>query len=126
MAAFRMPRETQEQKSERQAAIEATTLQAAMVPLEVAGMAVEVIELAEKAVRSGNLNAISDGATSAALARAALDGAGYNVRINAASLKDTSAAESLLDQLNRLEQRAAGIEEQIRTQMTARGGMSPG
>jgi len=51
-------------------------------------MAVEVLELALQVIESGNRNAISDGGSAAALAEAALEGAGLNVRINIASLED--------------------------------------
>jgi formiminotetrahydrofolate cyclodeaminase len=74
----------------------------------------------------GNLNAISDGATGAALARAALTGAGYNVRINIAGLQDQGPAQKLLGKLRELEGRAARLEEQIRMELVQRGGMAEG
>ncbi len=124
MAAFRLPKDTDEQRAERSRAIQDATLNAAQVPLEVAGMAVDVIEQAVTVVTHGNVNAISDGATGAALARAALNGAGYNVRINALSLKDSDAAGLLIEKLDQLELRAAGLEGIIRTQLVDRGGLS--
>ena len=99
------------------------TLQAARVPLKVAEKSVEVMELAYQAASLGNLNAISDGATGSALARAALTGAGYNVRINVASLQNKSLGEPLLDELRQLDKRAAEIEAQIRQVLKDRGGM---
>ena len=123
LEAFMLPKDTPAQQAERDMAIDAVTLQAAQVPLEVAGMAVEVMELALQVAQSGNLNAISDGATGAALARAALTGAGYNVRINTQSLQDRSAAEALLESVRQLECRASEIETHIRADLTGRGGM---
>lgn len=123
MAAFKLPKETSEQQEVRARAVEQATLQASRVPLEVAGKSVQVLELAAQVVSLGNLNAISDGATAAALARAALTGAGYNVRINIASLKDRTAAQPLLDELNGLERRASQIEDQVRLELQNRGGM---
>ena len=98
-------------------------MKAAQVPLEVAGKAVEVMELAARVVSGGNLNAISDGATGATMARAALTSAGYNVRINVTSLKDQATAQSLLMKLHDLETRAVAIEERIRADLIGRGGM---
>jgi formiminotetrahydrofolate cyclodeaminase len=98
-------------------------LNAARVPLETAGMAVEVMELCAQAIEAGNLNAISDGASGAALARASLTGAGYNVRINVASLINASKGEELLEDIRRLERRADQIEASIRTNLVERGGM---
>jgi formiminotetrahydrofolate cyclodeaminase len=124
MAAIKLPRDTPELAVERQQALESATLQAAKVPLEVAEKAVEVLELAARVVSTGNLNAISDGASGAALAWAALTGAGYNVRINIASLQDALAGQALLADLRLLEGRAAEIEQEIRSQVEQRGGIS--
>lgn len=123
LEAFMLPKETPKQQQVRDLAIAEATLNAAQVPLEVAGYAVEVMELALKAVSVGNLNAISDGATGAALAQAALTGAGYNVRINATSLKDKHEVDQLLEQLRQLETRAVKVDEQIRAQLVERGGL---
>ncbi|HEX7974326.1 MAG TPA: cyclodeaminase/cyclohydrolase family protein, partial [Anaerolineales bacterium] len=123
MAAFKLPKETPEQQDARARAVEQATLQASRVPLEVAGKSVEVLELASQVVALGNVNAISDGATAAALARAALAGAGYNVRINIGNLQDQAAAQPLLDRLIELERRATQIEDQVRNDLHNRGGM---
>jgi len=124
MGAYRMPKETAEQRTLRSKAIQQATLEAAQVPLDVARQAVEVIELAKTVVAKGNLNAISDGATGAALARAALSGAGYNVRINAYALEAREAARALVFELAALETRASEIETQIRKTLEDRGGIS--
>lgn len=126
MAAYKLPKETPEEQSARAQAIEEATLAAAQVPLDVAGKAVEVLELAAQAVAHGNLNAISDGATGAALARAALSGAGYNVRTNATSLQDQDTAQALLAKLRELESSTVAFEEQIRAELAGRGGLSLG
>ncbi len=123
MAAMKLPKDTDEEAALRQKAVDQATLNAARVPLETARMAVEVMELAEQAAGLGNLNAISDGASGAALARAALTGAGYNVRINVGSLSNPSAGDNLLAEVRRLEARAAELEAQIRGHLVARGGM---
>ena len=64
------------------------------------------------------------GATGASMARAALTGAGYNVRINLSSVQDQRTAELMLSELSEFERRATQIEEQIRKQLIERGGMS--
>ncbi|OGO29277.1 MAG: glutamate formimidoyltransferase [Chloroflexi bacterium RBG_16_54_18] len=125
MEAFKLPKSSLEEKARRQGMIDSTTLEAARVPLEVAAWSVEVIGLARQVVELGNLNAISDGATGAALARAALSGAGYNVRINLASLEESGAAEALLKVLGKLERRANKQEVQIQKILAERGGISP-
>jgi glutamate formiminotransferase/formiminotetrahydrofolate cyclodeaminase len=124
MAAYRLPKDSPEAQAAREQAIETAMLTAARVPLQVAGKAVEVLALATQVVELGNLNAISDGATGGALARAALSGAGYNVRINAASLKDSQSAQEMLAQLLSLEQQAAVHEGRLRSSLVQRGGFS--
>ncbi len=124
MAAFKLPKDSETQAALRQTEIEKATLHAARVPLKVAGMAARVIELAVQIVAAGNLNAISDGASGAAMARAALTAAGYNARININSLQDKAAAAGLLEELETLEARANAAEGQIRQSLEMRGGIS--
>jgi glutamate formiminotransferase/formiminotetrahydrofolate cyclodeaminase len=124
MATFQMPRTTPDEISAFQAAIESATLKAAQVPLEVARMVVEVLNLASKVVEHGNLNAISDGGSAAALAAAALKGAGLNVRINIASLEDKALAADLIQQIQHLDQLGLGLQNQIQATLAGRGGLS--
>lgn len=124
MAAFKLPKDTPQEAAARQQAVENAMLEAARVPLEVARQAVEVMALAAQVVADGNLNAISDGATAGAQARAALTGAGYNVRINIVALKDPAPGLPMLEELRQLEARAHPLEMEIRSALEARGGMS--
>jgi glutamate formiminotransferase/formiminotetrahydrofolate cyclodeaminase len=124
MAAYKQPKDTPEQQVERTRQIQAATLHASQVPLNTALLALQVMELALEAVSHGNINALSDGGSAAALARAALTGAGMNVRINARDLEDRSAAQDLLDRLAGIEQRASELESAIDTAILERGGFS--
>ncbi len=124
MSAMRMTKETPEEQAARTAAVEEATWGALLVPLEVARKALEVKALAVQALGAGNINAISDAATSAALAQAALFGAGYNVRINVKALKDPARASSQLEELYELERRAAKMDEEIHTKLSSRGGIA--
>jgi len=123
MAAYRLPKDTPAEQDQRSAAIERSTLAAALAPLQVARKAVRVLELSEQVVRLGNLNAISDGATAASLARAALTGSGYNVRINAVELQDRTTAQELITQVAELDRQADELELKVRDLLTERGGM---
>jgi glutamate formiminotransferase/formiminotetrahydrofolate cyclodeaminase len=123
MATFKLPKDTEEQKSARDAAILQATLNAAHIPLHVSEDAVKVMELALKCARHGNLNAISDSMSGFAMARAGLTAAGYNVRINLNSLEDKSVGERMLSELAELEQKAGQLEADIRAVMKERGGI---
>lgn len=121
MAAVRLPKDSPEQQSARAAAVESATYGAAQAPLEVARRAVEVIGLALQAASLGNLNAISDAGSAAALALAALTGAGYNIRTNSLNLTDRSMAQALVDQVFALETKAAELETQVKQVLHERG-----
>ena len=124
MGAYRLPKDTDEEKTARTASIQSATLNAAHVPMHVAEDAVKVMELALLCVESANANAISDAASAATMAKAGLTAAGYNVRINVASLPDRSAGEQYLVKIRELEEKAAEVEKTIREKLQERGGFS--
>ncbi len=126
MTAFKLPRASDDEKLARSAAIQTATTHAAEVPLEVARKAVRIFELALQVANSGNTNAISDGASGAALAQAALTGAGYNVRINILGLKDQSAAAQLLEEIQDLDLQALHLKMDLDDVLIQRGGLSLG
>jgi glutamate formiminotransferase/formiminotetrahydrofolate cyclodeaminase len=120
LSAFKLPKEAPDRVEQ----IDQATLQAAHVPLQAAAKAVRVIELAAQVAALGNLNAISDGASGAAMARAALTAAGTNVRINVNSLAEKTRGADLLVELKRLEARAEALEAEIRQVLEKRGGFA--
>lgn len=124
LEAFMLPKDTRENQTKRREAILTATLGAARVPLEVSRRAVEVMQLTTEVIENGNINAITDGATGAALARSALTGAGYNIRINLKDLKNHPAAEPMLVELRQLENRAAELDAQIQSILAKRAGIS--
>jgi len=123
MGTFRLPKNTDEEKAKRNAAIIQATLNAAHVPLHVASDAVKVMELAIKCAKHANINAISDAMSGFAMSRAALTAAGYNVRINLNSLEDKSLGERMLAELAELEFEADKLELEIHAVMKERGGI---
>jgi len=123
MGAFKLPKDTEEQKKARNAGIIQATLNAAHIPLHVCEDAVKVMELALKCAERGNLNAISDSASGFAMSRAALTAASYNVKININSLEDKSVGEKMLNELAELEEEADKLEKEICMVMKERGGI---
>ncbi|GAB4478230.1 MAG: hypothetical protein Kow0088_17890 [Anaerolineales bacterium] len=126
MNALRLPKETDAEQKARQEAIQAATLQAATVPLQVAQGAVEALQLAAEVVAKGNLNAISDGGSAAAQAQAALRGAALNVRINLQGLEDASATQNMLSELEQLEAQAKDLWEQVKASLKERASLDVG
>jgi glutamate formiminotransferase/formiminotetrahydrofolate cyclodeaminase len=124
MATFKLPKDTEEQKLARSAAIHKATLNAANIPLHVADDVVKVMELALKCARDANVNAISDSMSGFAMCRAALTAAGYNVRINIKSLGEVSSSGGrMLKELADLEKKADKLEKEIRSVLQERGGI---
>ena len=95
MAAFSLPKTTEEEKAARREAIEEATLYASEVPLRTMKASMKVFDLAEAMAREGNPASVSDAGVGALAARSAVLGAQLNVRINAAGLADREAAERL-------------------------------
>src|SRR5215216_1485697 len=123
MGTFKLPKETDEENTKRNAAIKSATLNAAHIPLHVAEHVIKVMELALKCAKKGNANAISDAMSGFSMARASLTAAGYNVRINLNSLEDKSVGEKMLNELKTYESKADDLEKEIRKTMTERGGI---
>jgi glutamate formiminotransferase/formiminotetrahydrofolate cyclodeaminase len=123
MGTFKLPKETEEEKKTRSAAILSATLNAAHMPLHVAEHVIKVMELALKCAKKGNVNAISDAMSGFAMCRAALTAASYNVKINLNSLEDKSRGERMLAELKGYETKADELEKEIRTTMIERGGI---
>ena len=113
MAAYGMPRSTDEEKAIRSAAIQEATLYATEVPLRTMKTSCQVFPLCRKMAENGNPNSVSDAGVGVLAARAAVLGAGLNVKINAASLKDRSKAEALIAEANLLIQQAETEEKEI-------------
>lgn len=121
MVSMKMPKDTEAQQASRSSALEQATRQAMLVPLEVARKSIQVMELSLQVAANGNINAISDAGTSVALARAALTGAGLNVRTNSISLQDSTFAQPAIEELVQLDQQAALIEQDLRKILIERG-----
>ena len=113
MSAFGMPKNTPEEKAARTEAIQTATLFAAEVPLETMKASFEVFAVCHKMVEKGNPNSVSDAGVGALAARAAVLGAGMNVKINAGSLKNREQAEALIAQANELIAKANSEEAEI-------------
>jgi glutamate formiminotransferase/formiminotetrahydrofolate cyclodeaminase len=124
MSAYGMPRETEVQKADRSARIEAALMAAAQVPLQVAREALDLMMLADELVLAGNVNAISDGGSAAELANAALQACLYNVRINLAGIRDSDEKHEMLQQMYQLQDQSGQVLNATRQNLTQRGGFS--
>ena len=103
MNALGLPKNTDEEKAARTAAIQQAYKDAAMVPFEIGELANQIFDLAELASRKGNQNLITDGIIAAINARAAVKSAFLNVRINLSGIKDESFVAELISKMHVIE-----------------------
>ncbi len=113
MSAYGLPREGDEQKAARAAAIQAALKQATDAPLRAVKACHEVIKLSAVVAEKGNVNVISDAGVAALAANAGLRSAALNVYINAKSIKDREFAEIRLGEVNALTDLAALKTEEV-------------
>jgi formiminotetrahydrofolate cyclodeaminase len=113
LAAFKLSKTTEKEQEQRKQAIQDAMKNAARVPLGVAYNALQVMDLAEKVIRNGNRNAASDGAVGTMMARTAVLGALFNVKINLASVKDKPFVEEMMREVNKIENRVHAREKEI-------------
>ena len=113
MDAARLPKGTDEQIREREAAMERATREATLVPYRSLEAALELLKLAGKAAAKGNRNSLSDAGVAALAARAAAEGAYYNVRINLPGLKDADFKARTAKSAAALRRRIADAADRI-------------
>ena len=116
-AAFAMPKQTEAEKLNRSAAIQAGLRTCTESPLAVMEKALQALRQMEELERAYNTNAASDLGVAVLAAQTALKGAWLNVLINVASLKDRQQAALYRERGQQLlaagEQLAAELYERI-------------
>jgi methenyltetrahydrofolate cyclohydrolase len=113
IAAFKLPRRTEEEIKYRKGAVQDKLKHAVLVPLSVAKDASKLIDLAGETVTKGYKNAVTDGLVAAVTARSAALSALYNVKINLSSIKDRSFVYEVSKQIEHLENEIRRKEKQV-------------
>ena len=117
LAAFKLPKDTDDEKKQRSNAIQQAFKTAATVPLGVARDAITLMDLAARAIKDGNPNAVTDGAVGVLAARTAALAAIYNVKINLSAIKDKAFVAELTREIEELEQQVIAKEKEILSQV---------
>ncbi|HMM11345.1 MAG TPA: glutamate formimidoyltransferase [Bacteroidales bacterium] len=113
MDAFGMPNKTEQEKQNRQQAIQEASEYATIIPLKVMQTVMESFPLIEAMALEGNPNSVSDAGVGALCARTAVLGAMLNVKINAAGLKNRAFAEKILSEADAITEAAIKKEAEI-------------
>lgn len=105
-SAYKLPKETEEERKTRNTTIQEATKKAALVPMEVARNAEAMMASITEVADRGNKNAITDACVAMMCARTAVVGALLNVRINLSSIDDQEFVQKLRTEALELEQTA--------------------
>ena len=103
MSAFKLPKDTEEQKAKRTDAIQRGYKKAISVPLETARTALNTLSVMEFIAINGNQNAVTDGAVGALASETAIKGALLNAKINLTAVKDQEYVQSTKKNINEIE-----------------------
>ncbi|MDH4350944.1 MAG: glutamate formimidoyltransferase [Gemmatimonadota bacterium] len=113
LAAWGLPKETPDDRSERDAAIQTATRGAIEVPLRVMETALDAMAVARRMAEQGLPSSVSDAGVGALCARAAVRGAGYNARINLPGVRDEAYRREVVARVADLERRAESLEREV-------------
>jgi len=102
MDAYGLPKSSEDQQLARSIAIQAATKHAIEIPMQVAEIAHNALEVAEAMAQLGNPNSITDAGVGAMCLRTAVLGAILNARVNTADLNDTEFVSSTLARCSEL------------------------
>ncbi len=103
IAAFKLPKETEEERAFRKQKIQDGYKLAISIPIETAESTLSLFEDIQDIVKNGNKNVVTDGLAAAITARAAIETALLNVKINLGSVKDESYKEEINSKIKFLE-----------------------
>ena len=113
MDAFKLPKNTDEEKKERKQAIQDATRNAIQVPFDVMKLCYDSMEVMKAMAEIGNPNSVSDAGVGALAATAGIRGAFLNVKINAGGLDDKDYVEKVISEGEQMIEKATKLEKEI-------------
>lgn len=112
-AAFKLPKETEAEKTERTRMIQEATKEAAYIPMDVARKMCAKMELIKDVARKGNRNAVTDACVAMMNARTCVLSALLNVRINLLSIRDEAYVDEMRRHADQWEKYALQTESEL-------------
>ncbi len=119
-AAMKLPRATEQDKAARTQAVQHALGSATRVPLEIAHLCREVMELCAPTAQKGNVNAVSDAGVGVLLAEAGLRSAALNVQINLKLIKDAAFATEVRGTLDSYLHGSSEYKEEVLREVEAK------
>ena len=114
MEAYRFPKKTEEQKQERDQAVEKALKEATLVPFGVLKKSIDALNLAREIALKGNKNSLSDAGVAGLTAQAAAEGGYYNIKINLPNLQDNEFKSKIKKQAASLKKKAVKLGDELR------------
>ena len=115
MSAFKLPKASEPQQQERDAAIQIGYQAAAQTPLETMSVVRDLLRLTAIVARKGNQASLSDAGVAALMGQAAIEGAYYNVSINLGSITDESFRNGLKTKADAIRKEGNALVRDIRS-----------
>jgi glutamate formiminotransferase / formiminotetrahydrofolate cyclodeaminase len=113
MDAFGLPKNSDQEKTARDKAIQDATRFATEIPFKTMEKAFESMEIIKAMAETGNPNSVSDAGVGALCARSAVMGAFLNVKINASGLTDQDFVSGIIAHGSAIEQKTKELETEI-------------
>ena len=113
MATYKMPKETEDEKTIRAEKIQESLIKAAKVPLKTAYKCLDIMILSQEIAEKGNINVISDAGVAVLMAEAALESAILNVKINLRMIKDEKARTELSSSMKEILFKEKGQKKKV-------------
>ena len=110
MEAYKLPKDSEENKKIRSKAIKDATLYAAQIPLNIMVESYNSYEIIEFLAKDGNQNSLSDSGVACLCVHTAIHGAYLNVRIN---LKDATGGEDIMKKADKILKDSHSKKEKI-------------
>ena len=110
MEAYKLPKDSEENKQIRSKSIKDATLYAAQIPLNIMVESYNSYEIIEFLAKDGNQNSLSDSGVACLCVHTAIHGAYLNVRIN---LKDATGGEDIMKKADKILKDSHSKKEKI-------------
>ena len=117
LQAYRLQKDSDEQKAHRAAQIQIALQGAVDVPVETAQRGFDVLKLLRELADIGNSNALSDVAVGARLAQTAIRGASYNVGVNLDSIPDRDVADKTRERMKGMIEQSRTIADEVEAKL---------
>ncbi|WDD88197.1 cyclodeaminase/cyclohydrolase family protein [Fusobacterium nucleatum] len=113
MAAYKLPKETDEEKAVRSTEIQKSLKYAIQTPYDIVVLSGKAISLLGEILANGNQNAITDIGVGTMLLMVGLEGGILNVKVNLSSIKDTAYVEKITKEIYDIKAVAEKEKERI-------------